>query len=29
MWKMLKKMLDVSKLVNNTDLGSRIRDVEK
>ena len=29
MWKMFKKMLDVSKLVNNTDLGSRIRDVEK
>lgn len=29
MWKMLKKILDVSKLVNNTDLGSRIREVEK
>ena len=29
MWKMFKKILDVSKLVNNTDLGSRIREVEK
>ena len=29
MWKMFKKILDVSKLVNNTDLDSRIREVEK
>ena len=29
MWKMFKKILDVNKLVNNTDLGSRIREVEK